>query len=118
MGDCKEVHYMPGYTRCELEGLPCFEISTAAHDQDAISQVMAGEALPADGFHFFVLDGDDAVIMRKCDLSVVARIPHRQIPQLNTEFAIGTTNWAFEPRPRTGLIAAAISLARIWIPWR
>lgn len=78
---------------------------------------MAGEPLPADGFHFFVLDGDDAVLLRKCDLSVVARIPHRQIPQQNAEFAIATDS-AVEPHPRAGLISAAIAMARIWIPWR
>ncbi|MDE0234294.1 MAG: hypothetical protein OXU69_00680 [Gemmatimonadota bacterium] len=51
---------------------------------------MAGEELLADGAHFFVVDGDDAVVMRKCDLSVVARVPGHQIPQLNTEFALAT----------------------------
>ncbi len=117
-GECKEVHYMPGHTRCKLGGLPCMVIIiTVAHDQEAISKVMAGESLPADGFHFFVVDGDDAVLMRKCDLTVVARIPHRQIPRLNAESAIATDS-ALEPRPRAGLVSAAIAMARIWIPWR
>lgn len=55
-----------------------------------ISDVMAGEELLADGAHFFIVDGDDAVVMRKCDLSVVARIPNHQIPQLDAQFALAT----------------------------
>ena len=65
-------------------------IVTAENDQEAVSNVMAGEDLLADGAHFFIVDGDDAVVMRKCDLSVVARIPGHQIPHLDTEFVLAT----------------------------
>ncbi len=37
--------------------------------------VMGRETLPADGGYFFVVDTEHAVVVRKCDLSLVARIP-------------------------------------------
>ena len=55
-------------------------------------RVMAGEDLLADGSHFFVVDGDDAVVMRKCDLTVAARIPHQQIPGFDADLALATNN--------------------------
>ena len=80
-----------GNTECERSGFDCLVIIiTAENDQEAISDVMAGEELLADGAHFFIVDGDDAVVMRKCDLSVVARIPNHQIPQLDAELALAT----------------------------
>ena len=65
-------------------------VVTVENDQEAVSNVMAGEDLLADGNHFFVVDGDDAVVMRKCDLTIVARIPHHQIPRFDPDLALAT----------------------------
>lgn len=90
--ECKEVTLSSdGNTKCVRSGFNCLLIIvTAENDQEAVSDVMAGEDLLADGAHFFIVDGDDAVVMRKCDLSVVARIPGHQIPHLDTESALAT----------------------------
>ncbi len=80
-----------GNTECDTSGFYCFLIIvTVENDQEAVSNVMAGEELLADGAHFFIVDGDDAVVMRKCDLSVVARIPDHQIPELDAATALAT----------------------------
>ena len=46
----------------------------AADDQTAIAMVTTGRMLPANGNYFFVMDGGDRVVMRKCDRSIVARV--------------------------------------------
>ncbi len=80
-----------GHSQCQPGGFACWVIVvTAENDQEAVSDVMAGVDLLADGSHFFVVDGEDAVVMRKCDLSVVARIPHRQIPRFDPDLALTT----------------------------
>lgn len=80
-----------GHSECQKSGMVCqVFIIIVENDQEAVSNVMAGEELLADGAHFYVLDGDDAVVMRKCDLSIVARIPHHRIPGLDTDFALAT----------------------------
>ncbi len=63
---------------CWTHGGDC-DTPGAATDQQAIEMVMAREMLPADGGHFFVMDGKNAVVMRKCDRSLVARIPLRAL---------------------------------------
>lgn len=90
--ECEVIKYSSnGNTRCETSGFYCMIISaTMEHDQEAVSNVMAGEALLADGAHFFVVDGDNAVVMRKCDLTVVARIPGHRIPGLEAETVLAT----------------------------
>ena len=89
---CKEVQVSSdGHTICRKSGFTCFTIIiTVENDQEAVSNLTEGEELLADGAHFFVVDGDEAVVMRKCDLSVVARIPNHQIPQLDAELALAT----------------------------
>ena len=80
-----------GNTECVRDGFYCMLIIiTAENDQEAVSNVMAGEELLADGGHFFIVDGDDAVVMRKCDMSVVARIPGHRIPGLDADIALAT----------------------------
>lgn len=59
---------------CITYGESCDIPLDAANDQLAISMVTTGRMLPANGNYFFVMDGDDSVIMRKCDRSLVARI--------------------------------------------
>ena len=115
--DCVELRSSSSTTSCETFGLLCLTIIiTAADDQEALTRVMAGEALRAEDAHFFIVDGDDAVLMRKCDLSVVARTPHRDIRGLDAESAIATVS-APEPSPSGWAITAAIaSLMRF--PWR
>ncbi len=63
---------------CQAHGGDC-DTGAAATDQQAIEMVMAREMLPADGGHFFVMDGENAVVMRKCDRSLIARIPLRAL---------------------------------------
>ena len=90
--ECKTITSSSnGNTECDQSGFGCMLIIiTGENDQEAVSNVMAGEDLLADGAHFFIVDGDDAVVMRKCNLSVVARIPSHQIPHLDTEFVLAT----------------------------
>jgi len=82
-----------GHSQCQHGGFACWVIVvTVENDMEAVSNVMAGEDLLADGNHFFVVDGDDAVVMRKCDLTVAARIPHHQIPGFDADLALATNN--------------------------
>ena len=55
----------------------CSEIQhSLALDLEAVGKVMGGGVLPPSGNHFFLVDADGAAtVMRKCDHSVVARIP-------------------------------------------
>ena len=53
----------------------CDEIALA-DDVEAVGKVMRGDILPPNGNHFFLVDAAGiATVMRKCDRSVVARIP-------------------------------------------
>lgn len=63
------------YHWCRPYGDPCEILLDDAGEQLAISMVMAEEMLPADGDYFFVLDGQERVVMRKCDGTLVARVP-------------------------------------------
>lgn len=36
--------------------------------------VTTGRMLPANGNYFFVMEGGDRIVMRKCDRSIVARV--------------------------------------------
>ena len=51
-------------------------IRMGADDVEAVGKVMRGDILPPNGNHFFLVDAAGiATVMRKCDRSVVARIP-------------------------------------------
>jgi hypothetical protein len=41
----------------------------------AVAKVMRGEMLPPNGNHFFLVSADGATVLRKCDRTVIARIP-------------------------------------------
>ena len=64
---------------CDAHGASCDVEASATSDQLAVSQVVGGEMLPAYGNYFFLVDGEDSVLMRKCDRSIVARIPNRSV---------------------------------------
>lgn len=94
--DCIESPFAPGstvcafefegYQNCETTGTPLYHVcsgyggpcdpeTTEEADQEATTMVLRGEMLPANGNYFFMLEGRYAVVMRKCDRSVVARVP-------------------------------------------
>ena len=76
---------------CETDGGPCEDELFAASEQEAIDKVMAGEMLLASGRYFFVADGDETVVVRKCNRVVVARIPG-EVPRQSEERLGGQTD--------------------------
>ena len=64
---------------CNPSGGGCSSLSaSAATDEQAVRMVIRGEALPADGNYFFVVDEGYKAVMRKCDNSVVGRVSPTQ----------------------------------------
>lgn len=61
---------------CETGGDACEDVwaMDASTDRKAITTVMAGDMLAADTGYFFVVDGSDKVLRRKCSGVFVARI--------------------------------------------
>ncbi len=63
-------------TTCHRSGGDCEDtMADAATDQQAIEMIKRGEMLPPDGGYFFVTEEEMTLVVRKCDLSLVARIP-------------------------------------------
>lgn len=62
-------------TTCHPDEEECEAWASAATDEEAIKMIRKGYSLPADGGYFFVSQDAVALVMRKCDLSLVARIP-------------------------------------------
>ena len=63
-------------TECQKSGGACTPtMADAATDQQAIEMVRKGQVLPPDGDYFFVSEAEATLILRKCDLSLVATIP-------------------------------------------
>lgn len=46
----------------------------SASDREAVDMIMAGEMLAANAGYYFVVDGEDKVLRRKCGNSLVARV--------------------------------------------
>ena len=82
-GDCKDPSLPFHY--CLMSGTICVRQTTAATDEQAVSKVIGGDMLPADGAYFFVMDGAEAVVMRKCDQSLVARVPGQLLARADRE---------------------------------
>lgn len=65
----------PESHECEGYGGECDTEESGTADQEATAMVVRGDMLPADGNYFFMVEGAYSVVMRKCDGSVVARVP-------------------------------------------
>ena len=63
-------------TECRRSGGACTStLADAATDQQTVEMVKRGDMLPPLGGYFFVSEGDVTLVVKKCDLSVVAKIP-------------------------------------------
>lgn len=64
------------YQGCESRGDECEDVwaMDESTDREAITTVMEGDMLAADTGYFFVVDGSDKVLRRKCGGAFVARI--------------------------------------------
>ncbi len=82
-GDCKDPSLPFHY--CLMSGTICVRQTTAATDEQAVSKVIGGDMLPAGGAYFFVMDGAEAIVMRKCDQSLVARVPRQLLARADRE---------------------------------
>ena len=77
--ECAQVGRV-GDHDCNPSGGGCSSSSaSAAADEQAVHLVMRGQALPADGNYFYVVDDGHKAVMRKCDNSVVARVSSQAI---------------------------------------
>lgn len=77
--ECEQVGRV-GDHDCNPSGGGCSSSSASAvADEQAVHLVMRGQALPADGNYFYVVDDGHKAVMRKCDNSVVARVSAQSI---------------------------------------
>ncbi len=101
-GECSQIGNAQQH-RCRSWGGCPSSAMGAASDEEAVRMVMHGETLPGDGGHFFVADGDEIVVMRKCDNSHVARLPGdasrytATAEQRGTERLATDDDWEIEP---------------------
>ncbi len=71
----------------------------AASDERATRMVLAGEMLPGDGDYFFVVDQGEAVVVRKCGNTVVARVPMENVGRIVVQAGSGEAERPAADRP-------------------
>ena len=77
-------------TTCKKSGGPCAPaMADGKSAQRAIDMVRKGHMLPPDGGYFFVSEDTTTLVVRKCDLSLVAKIPALGVARAGVRVALG-----------------------------
>ncbi len=84
-------------TSCRPEGSRCEATTAAATDQEVLEAIQRGETLPPDGDYFYLTVGEDALVIRKCDLSPVGLVPATGLGNRHRLGPARTTNGPITP---------------------